>query len=74
MSSFYATAFRPSKDLMCKAAACDPSVINIITNALIGTKDGYLVGENEWYNGTGSDLVLEPKYVSTDLRPIVVEF
>ncbi|KAI8890609.1 hypothetical protein K501DRAFT_167857 [Backusella circina FSU 941] len=65
---------RPGKDLMCKAVTRNPKVINIITKALNNTENDYLFAESEWAIGTRSDLVLAPKYASSSLPPIIVEF
>ncbi|CAO0792749.1 unnamed protein product [Mucor circinelloides] len=67
-------ALRPGKDLMYKAVARNPKVINIITKALNNTENDYLVAENEWATGTRFDLVLASKCASSSLPPIIVEF
>ncbi|GAA5817926.1 hypothetical protein MFLAVUS_011505, partial [Mucor flavus] len=59
---------------MAKGVARDSSVIKIITSALINSTDDYIVADSEWSNGCRSDLVLEPKSLSIDLSPIIIEF
>ncbi|KAG2231689.1 hypothetical protein INT48_000429 [Thamnidium elegans] len=54
--------------------ARNSSVIKIITSALINDTGDYNVTDSEWSNGCRSDLVLEPKSLSTGLFPIVIEF
>ncbi|KAI8076098.1 hypothetical protein BDF21DRAFT_494853 [Thamnidium elegans] len=63
-------SLRPGPDLMAR----NSSVIKIITSALINDTGDYNVTDSEWSNGCRSDLVLEPKSLSTGLFPIVIEF
>ncbi|KAI7893182.1 uncharacterized protein EV154DRAFT_502762 [Mucor mucedo] len=59
---------------MAKSVTRNSSVIKIITSTLISSTDDYVVGDSEWSNGCRSDLVLEPKSLSTNLPPIIIEF
>jgi hypothetical protein len=67
------TILSPGKDLTSKRLVQEPKVINYITEALTKTKNDYSIGNCEWKNGTHSDLVLEPKCLTLDLSPIILE-
>ncbi|KAI8147180.1 hypothetical protein BJV82DRAFT_598083 [Fennellomyces sp. T-0311] len=64
---------RPGTDLMSKQVIQDQEVINIITHHLTNTKNDYISSNNEWADGTRSDVVLEPKSNVLNLPPIIVE-
>ncbi|KAI7858076.1 hypothetical protein BDC45DRAFT_532357 [Circinella umbellata] len=65
----------PGSDLMAKGITRNTSVIKIITSALVNGTDDYNIGDSEWPNSCRSDLVLEPKSLSTGLLPpIIIKF
>ena len=64
----------PGSDLMAKDIIRNTSVIKIITSALVNGTDDYNIRDSEWPNSCRSDLVLEPKSLSTGLPPIIINF
>lgn len=74
MSTSLSSLFKPGTDRISKEITRHPTVINIITKALLDTENEYLPESTEWENRARSDMVLVPKPVDWGISLIVIEF
>lgn len=74
MSTSLSNLFKPGTDRISKEITRHPTVINIITKALLDTENEYLPESTEWENRARSDMVLVPKPVDWGISLIVIEF
>ena len=72
-SSILLLSLRPGTEHMTKEVITNSAVTNIITLHLTDTEGDYIIGNNKWSDGSRSDVVLEPKRLTSSLPPIIIE-